>query len=1052
MKLYEKSKEERLSKELFENPPSEYRGAPFWAWNCKMTREHVEHAYAELEEMGMGGAHLHCRTGMNVPYLGEEFMELVKHSLEEAKKRNMLLWLYDEDRWPSGYGGGFVTGDHQYRSRFLVFSPWNLTGRYFKPVYISGAQAVRSMERELLQCYGVKLQDGWMEDYVMLKEEQEPSPGYEKWYAYMEVSGDNPWFNNQAYLDTLNPEAVKQFLLAAHEKYAEKVGGEFGKRIPAIFTDEPQFCHKGRLGYADAREQVIIPYTDDLEDSFRMKYGHSLLEKLPELFWEAGEDQVSETRYQYHDHICDRFVQSYAVQVGDWCKAHGIRLTGHMMEEPELMSQTAALGEAMRSYKAFDIPGIDILCDSRELSTAKQAQSAVHQYGREGMASELYGVTNWDFDFRGHKLQGDWQAALGVTVRVPHLNWASMAGEAKRDYPAAIGYQSPWYREYKLIEDHFARVNTAVTRGTPEVKIGVIHPIESYWLYWGTEEKTSGIRRELEDGFRSVIEWLLYGLQDFDFISESLLPEQMETGQIENGKFPVGKMKYDAVVVPNCITLRKTTVERLEKFREQGGQVIFTGRLPKYMDAKKDSRPGQLAEKCRYAEFCANELLNSLEYCRLVEVRDARGIRADNLIYQMRNDGSGRWLFLSHVNRMKNQDIPKPVQNTIILDGYWDLTLYDTLTGETRKLESVKYRGKTNITMTLYEHDSLLLYMEPFAPVTDQADTAHDGGKTLSLGEEAELENIFITPDSPMKYTLSEPNVCILDMAEYQMDGEAWHSREEILRIDNLFREKLGYPKRMEAFAQPWTDQTEYPYNHSLTLKFSVRCLTALEDLHLALEDAGDVEIRVNERFVSGSLDGWYVDRDIRTVPIGGLQEGTNEILVRIPYNEKRNIEAMYLLGEFAVSVEGSRSVLREKPETLVFGDITRQGFPFYGGNVTYELPLTLPEGEVYMEISRFRSPVLKVELDGEKAGHIAFSPYRISLGKAASGVHLFQITSFGNRVNTFGAIHNCNEVERWFGPNAWRSTKEEWSYEYFIKETGILKAPEIYVITDKNA
>ena len=160
----------------------------------------------------------------------------------------------------------------------------------------------------------------------------------------------------------------------------------------------------------------------------------------------------------------------------------------------------------------------------------------------------------------------------------------------------------------------------------------------------------------------------------------------------------------------------------------------------------------------------------------------------------------------------------------------------------------------------------------------------------------------------------------------------------------------------------------------------------------------------------------------------------------------------MYLLGEFAVSVKGSRSVLSEKPETLVFGDITRQGFPFYGGNVTYELPLTLPEGEVYMEISRFRSPVLKVKLDGEKAGHIAFSPYRISLGKAASGVHLFQITSFGNRVNTFGAIHNCNEVERWFGPNAWRSTKEEWSYEYFIKETGILKAPEIYVITDKNA
>lgn len=60
----------------------------------------------------------------------------------------------------------------------------------------------------------------------------------------------------------------------------------------------------------------------------------------------------------------------------------------------------------MRSYRSFEIPGIDMLCDRRELSTAKQAESAVHQFGREGMTSELYGVTNWDFDFRGHKLQG----------------------------------------------------------------------------------------------------------------------------------------------------------------------------------------------------------------------------------------------------------------------------------------------------------------------------------------------------------------------------------------------------------------------------------------------------------------------------------------------------------------------------------------------------------------------------------------------------------------------------------------------------------------------
>ena len=143
------------------------------------------------------------------------------------------------------------------------------------------------------------------------------------------------------------------------------------------------------------------------------------------------------------------------------------------MEEPLFVS-SYAIGE-MRHYSPSR-PGIDMLCDATEYTTAKQAQSAAHQYGREGVLSELYGVTNWVFDFRGHKFQGDWQAALGVTVRVHHLSWVSMAGESKRDYPATINYQSPWYKEYSYVEDHFARLNTALTRGKPVVKVGVTTP------------------------------------------------------------------------------------------------------------------------------------------------------------------------------------------------------------------------------------------------------------------------------------------------------------------------------------------------------------------------------------------------------------------------------------------------------------------------------------------------------------------------------------------------------------------------------------------------
>ena len=139
----------------------------------------------------------------------------------------MLTWLYDEDRWPSGYGGGYVTKDSRYRMRFLVFSPEEIPeglpekrGRD-----ISAAVIIRSEKRTLLKRYAVCLnENGTMDDYQVLEKGETCPDGYDPWYAYLEISGDNVWFNNQAYVNTLDPEAISCFLKVTHEKYAEKLG------------------------------------------------------------------------------------------------------------------------------------------------------------------------------------------------------------------------------------------------------------------------------------------------------------------------------------------------------------------------------------------------------------------------------------------------------------------------------------------------------------------------------------------------------------------------------------------------------------------------------------------------------------------------------------------------------------------------------------------------------------------------------------------------------------------------------------------------------------
>ena len=62
-----------------------------------------------------------------------------------------------------------------------------------------------------------------------------------------------------------------------------------------------------------------------------------------------------------------------------------------------------------------------------------------------------------------------------------------------------------------------------MTRGKPKVAVGIIHPIESYWSYWGNQKQTATIRQKLEAEFENIIRWMLYGLIDFDFISEAVL-------------------------------------------------------------------------------------------------------------------------------------------------------------------------------------------------------------------------------------------------------------------------------------------------------------------------------------------------------------------------------------------------------------------------------------------------------------------------------------------------------------------------------------------------
>lgn len=1029
--FYKKNTAEKLSDELFMNPTSEYRGTPFWAWNCKLDSNTLGKQIDILREMGFGGFHMHSRTGMATPYLQKEFMDLIKFCTDKAKKNEMLAYLYDEDRWPSGFAGGLVTKDPRFRQKQLIFT---VTPRE----HFDKETAYTEGKPYLLGVYDIKLNsEGELECYSRIDEADVPVGA--KWYAFLCTSpSDNPWYNNQCYVDTLDKDSIDEFINITYEAYNNSVGDEFGKTIPSIFTDEPQTIVKSPMSSAHGTEDSVFPWTTKLVDGFKNKYGYDICDKLPEIIWNLKDNEASVARYHYHDYIAELFTSSFSANCGKWCDEHGISLTGHILWEENLDLQTRAVGETMRSYPSFGIPGIDVLCNSVELTTAKQCQSSVHQCAKEAMLSELYGVTNWDFDFRGHKFQGDWQAALGVTVRVPHLSWVSMAGEAKRDYPASINYQSPWYKEYSYIENHFARLNTALTRGVPVVLLGVIHPIESYWLNYGPFENTGNIRAQLDEKFSNLIDWLLFGTIDFDFICESTLPQQL--GGTNDG-FKVGAMTYDAVLVPDCITLRRSTLEALDKFQKSGGKVIFAGSAPKYIDAVQSNDAKALCDKCVNVPYDRIAILDELQDIRTVEITDSANVRTKKFIYNMRKDNDCMWLFVARAKLFENDsptfasislnyEATASEEINIIINGECTPKLYNTLDGTICDIDYSRKNGKTIISREVFTSDSILLRL-------DNASAAPKAVcKETSL---CKLDTIRFM--EKVRFNRSEPNVLLLDRAEYALDGTDYQPQEEILKLDNNCRTKLGMPLRCESFAQPWVI-SEDKAEHFLNLRFTINSEIEYSGAQLAIEDAEVLEISFNGERVSNDICGYFTDKSIKTLPLPKINRGKNIMTVKLPFGRRTNVEWCYVLGNFGVKCEGAVSTIIADTDKLGFSDICTQGMPFYGGNIVYKAERSTPKCRAAIHTPFYRGALVKVYVDGKLAGINAFSPYKAEIDLSA-GAHTFEFELFGTRINTFGGMHNVTRPI-WVGPNFWRTEGDAWCYEYNLKPVGILASPII--------
>ena len=162
-------------------PPPHRQPYPFWFWNGRMEAAEIRRQLAIMREAGITEFILHGRTGLQTPFLSEEWFTAVGAAIEDAAAHGMRVWIYDEYNWPSGTANGAITADPRNREHYLT-----ATGE-LKPV-------------------------------------------------------DGSYLPADRCVDYLNPDCTREFIARCYQPYFERFGRHFGRTIAGFFNDEVRFA------------------------------------------------------------------------------------------------------------------------------------------------------------------------------------------------------------------------------------------------------------------------------------------------------------------------------------------------------------------------------------------------------------------------------------------------------------------------------------------------------------------------------------------------------------------------------------------------------------------------------------------------------------------------------------------------------------------------------------------------------------------------------------------------------------------------------------------
>ena len=932
---------------LFMNPPVEYGSAPLWVWNDDVTKEQIDNQLTDFKSGGMGGVFIHPRPGLLTSYLSDEWFSLCAYTVKKGKELGMNVWLYDENSYPSGFAGGHVPAE-------------------MPESYNQGAGLILKRVEELPDNAGsyyliLKQVDAKFLDITNKLDDKKNIKGdyflYEKSYFKNQA-----WHGGYSYVDLLHEGVTEKFIELTMTGYEKYIGKEFGKTVPGIFTDEPNVFPPGGA----------IRWTPLLFTEFQKRWGYDLKTNLPSLTDEVG--NWMQVRHNYYTTILEMFIERWSKPWYKYCEENNLDWTGHYWEHGWPDPQHG--GDNMAMYAWHQMPAIDILMNQYSenvnaqfgnVRAVKELSSVANQMGRKRTLSETYGAGGWDLRFEDMKRIGDWQYVLGVNFLNQHLSYITLEGARKRDHPQSFSYHEPWWKNYNVLGDYFARLSLALSSGKQNNRILVFEPTSTAWSYFSpvsSHDKFSKIGPSFQ---KFVLQLEKYQIE-YDLASENIVKG---IGSINNNQFIIGERAYDVIIIPPGLeNLDKSTYELVKVYLTQGGKILSFNNVPSYIDGTESDEMKSIAEKYS-KQWINSKSLSEKKILDLLESNDIQFVKPENikgkLFHHRRDLDDGQILFLV------NTSLDEWSAGSFLIKGK-SVSELDLKSGELKPFPGIIKDGSLEISFDLPPSGSLLLSIN------------NQSQENLTNSEIGKIK--IITSIEDVKIKNETPNVLTIDYCDIKLGGKVEKDLYFFNAADKIFKHH-GFD------GNPWVSAVQYKTSiidrnkfaddsgFEASYSFVVDEGVNNQSMSAVIEHPELWQIQINGKKVEADPSSYWLDRKFGVYNIGeNITIGENKItLVASPMTVYSELEPIYIVGDFGLEVQPKGWKLVAEKQ-LKLGSWREQGLPFYSDAVSYtkSYKIKLEDKRYVVKLPDWLGSVAEVKVNNKSAGIIAWPPYELDI------------------------------------------------------------------------